>query len=590
MIHQAIQAFQNGNLNSAEIILDRVLAAHSKNLPALHILGLIKASQSKHKEAAELLKRAIRLNPSDPSLHYNLAKALQESGADKESLPHHKKAVELNPTNPEAWLNYGRSLSNLGLNIDALDVYKNSLQINPNYTEAFLNIGATLKDLDRYDEAINYADKALSINPTLSEAWSNRGIALKELKRYDEALASYDQAISLKPDYHDAWSNKGVTLGDLKRYDEALASYNQAISLKPDYHEAWFNRGVTLNELKRYDEALASYDQAISLKPEYAEAYNNRGIIRLSLRNFQQGFADCGYRWKSKDFPSKPQKTTLPSCAETGLKGHLLIWAEQGIGDEIFYASLLPTLATREVSITLSADKRLHPIYKRSFPKIDIIDKEILLTSSVDTGFDAQSPIGDLGYLLGVDEAAIKATRSPYLKGDTTRRDDICKVIAGFGSGITCGIAWKSTNKQFGADKSISLSSFEALLCSPGIQFVNLQYGDVKDEIQQVKSKFLVDIHQVPNVDVFQDLDGLLALIDACDVIVTTSNVTAHLAGSLGKLAAVLVPYGKGKIWYWHHNDEKSFWYPSLRLFYQDNPLSWNNPIKDCSDWIKALL
>ena len=130
MINQAILAFQSGNLNSAEILLNRVLAAHSQNLPALHLLGLINASRSKHKEAAELFKRAIRLNPNDPSLHYNLAKALQESGADKESLPHHKKAVELNPTNPEAWLNYGISLSNLGLNVEALGVYKNSLQIN----------------------------------------------------------------------------------------------------------------------------------------------------------------------------------------------------------------------------------------------------------------------------------------------------------------------------------------------------------------------------------------------------------------------------------------------------------------------------
>ena len=211
MIHQAIQAFQSGNLNSADIILNRVLAAHSKNLPALHILGLVKASQSKHKEAAELLKRAICLNPNEPSLHYNLAKALQESGADKESLPHHKKAVELNPTNPEAWLNYGKSLSSLGLNVDALDVYKNSLQINPNYTEAFVNIGATLKDLERYDEALNYADKALSINPTLSEAWSNKGVTLNELKRYDEALASYDKAISLKPDYSDAYWNQALS-------------------------------------------------------------------------------------------------------------------------------------------------------------------------------------------------------------------------------------------------------------------------------------------------------------------------------------------------------------------------------------------
>ena len=211
MIIQAIQAFQSGNLNSAEIVLSRILASYPKNLPALNILGLVKAAQSKHKEAAELLKRAIRLNPRDPSLHYNLAKALQESGAHKESLTHHKKAVELNPTNPEALLNYGKSLSKLGSYGDALDVYKKSLQINPNYTEAFLNIGITLRDLERYDEALNFTDKAISIDPSFLEAWLNRGDIFNELARYDEALASYDKAISFKPDCADAYWNKALS-------------------------------------------------------------------------------------------------------------------------------------------------------------------------------------------------------------------------------------------------------------------------------------------------------------------------------------------------------------------------------------------
>ena len=283
MIHQAIQAFQSGNLKGAEIILNRVLAAHPKNLPALHILGLVKASQSKHKEAAELLKRAIRLNPNDPSLHYNLAKALQESGADKESIPHHKKAVELNSTNPEAWLNYGKSLSNLGLNADALDVFKNSLQINPYYTEGFLNIGATLKDLSRYDEALAAYDKVIHLKPDYHEAWVKKGNILNLLNRYDEALAAYDKAISLKPDYHEAWVNKGNTFSSLNRYDEALAAYDKAISLKPDYHEAWSNRGVVLSELDLNDEALVSYDKAISLKPHYHEAWSNRGVALSEL-------------------------------------------------------------------------------------------------------------------------------------------------------------------------------------------------------------------------------------------------------------------------------------------------------------------
>ena len=106
MIGQAVQAFQAGNHARAETILQKILQLHSNNLPALHILGLIKASEAKHSEAAQLLSKAVKLEPNDPSLRYNLAKALAASGMDIQSLPHHEKAATLTPKNPEVWLNY----------------------------------------------------------------------------------------------------------------------------------------------------------------------------------------------------------------------------------------------------------------------------------------------------------------------------------------------------------------------------------------------------------------------------------------------------------------------------------------------------
>jgi len=234
MLQQAIQAFQSGNFDGADSILKRVLQVDPKNLLALNVLGLIKAAEAKYTEAANFLGRAARINPNDASLQYNLAKALSDSGNDRDALIHHKKAVALAPNNPEAWLNYGLSTLNLGL----------------------------------YENAITQFDKTLSLKPDYAEAWSNKGFTLHELKRYDEALAHYDKALSLKPDYAEVWSNKGVTLSDLKRYDEALAHYEQAIQLKPDYAEAWSNKGVTLSDLKRYDEAITHYDKALSLKPD----------------------------------------------------------------------------------------------------------------------------------------------------------------------------------------------------------------------------------------------------------------------------------------------------------------------------------
>ena len=163
MLQQAIQAFQGGNFDSADSILKRVLQVDSKNLPALHILGLIKASQSNYREAADYLARAARIHPNDASIQYNLAKALSD---------------------------YGKALN-----------------LKPDYAEALINKGATLKELKRYEEAIAFAEQALAINPNLAEAWANKGAALKDLTRYEEAIVHYDKALSLKFDIDWVWGD-----------------------------------------------------------------------------------------------------------------------------------------------------------------------------------------------------------------------------------------------------------------------------------------------------------------------------------------------------------------------------------------------
>jgi len=197
MVAQGLQAFQSGNFDSANLILKRVLQADLKNLQALQILGLIRASQGNYKEAADFLGKAARINPNDASLQYNLAKALTDSGNNKDAITHHKKAVALAPNNPEAWLSYGKTASNLFRYDDAIAHYDKALSLKPDYAEAALNNGVVMYELKRYDEAIVYAEKALAIKPSFFEAWVLNGSALCELKRYEEGIAHYDKALSL---------------------------------------------------------------------------------------------------------------------------------------------------------------------------------------------------------------------------------------------------------------------------------------------------------------------------------------------------------------------------------------------------------
>jgi len=199
LLQQAIQAFQNNNFERAESILKKILQLDLKNLVALQILGLIKVSQQNFRDAITYLSRAEKLNPSDVSIQYNLAKVLSDCGSYEESIRHHQKTIELAPNHQEAWLNYGKSLVHLSRYEEAIFCFEKTIYLNPEFAEAHMNKGAALKELHKYGEAVAAAEKALQINANLAEAWVNRAIALKELKCYKDSIASYQNALALKP-------------------------------------------------------------------------------------------------------------------------------------------------------------------------------------------------------------------------------------------------------------------------------------------------------------------------------------------------------------------------------------------------------
>jgi len=288
-LSQAVNAFQAGDLVSAEGMLKRILQAQPNNLPALHILGLIKAMQLKHAEAVGLFQKAVRISPAEYALQYNLAKALSESGRHKESLAHHKRAAELNSKNPEVWLNYGKSLSCLGRMLESLEIYDRALSLDPSYAEGHLNIGISLKMLGRHQEALIAYQKALSLSGDhYPEAHFHIGALFHSLGRYEEALMAYEKALNLKSSYAEAWLNKGVTYSSLFNYEEALASYDKALSINLDYAEAWFNRGTAFHGLEDYEQALASYDKALNINPDYVEAWSNGGTALCELKRYQE--------------------------------------------------------------------------------------------------------------------------------------------------------------------------------------------------------------------------------------------------------------------------------------------------------------
>jgi ADP-heptose:LPS heptosyltransferase len=143
-----------------------------------------------------------------------------------------------------------------------------------------------------------------------------------------------------------------------------------------------------------------------------------------------------------------------------------------------------------------------------------------------------------------------------------------------------CGISWRSKNAEFGADKSITLEALQPILSCTGVDFVDLQYGDTDEERGNLQQTHGIRVHHLDEIDNKDDIDGLAALISACDIVITISNVTAHIAGALGKPTIVMLPNSPSLFWYWHGGRVDSPWYPTNTLVTQSRSNEWSGVIE----------
>jgi len=252
------------------------------------------------------------------------------------------------------------------------------------------------------------------------------------------------------------------------------------------------------------------------------------------------------------------------------------VWGEQGVGDEVMFGSMLGEFRGHCGRMLVQMDKRLIPLFRRSLPS----DVEFYERGTVvpEDRYDSHIPIGSLGLHLRPNRESFEGHRGAYLKAD---EDRVRSLRASFGLAEgerLIGVSWRSSNPETGAGRSLPLWELAQVLGGEGRRLVNLQYGEVRQEITEALERAGVVVEQVPGLDCQNDLDGLAALIGACDEVVSIGNATAHLAGALGQKTTVLLPYSPS--WRWMAEGDQSPWYQSVRLIRQAERGDWSSVLQ----------
>jgi tetratricopeptide (TPR) repeat protein len=555
---------------------ERALALDRQYAEAHLNKGNLYSELERHDEAFAAYDKALALKPELADAWLGRGNVFRALKRYDESIAAYDKALTLKPDLAGAWLGRGHAFFELNRYQDAVAAYDKALALKPDLAKAWVGLGNVFCRLNRYEEGLAGYDKALSLRSDLAEAWLGRGHVMRIRDRHDEALAIYDKALALKPDLAGAFFGRGSVFFNLKRYDEALAAFDQALALKPDLAEAWLGRGNTFYALNRDDDALPCFDKAIELIPDFADAYFSKALLELSHSHFAEGWALYEWRSKKHDFVLSDQAiealgvASLPSKAQIVGK-NVAVLAEQGVGDEIMFASILPDIIRDANAITYQLDARLIRLYSRTFPTVKFTAKtqpKYFLSQKYDTIIRA----GSLGYVYRPNAAAFP--RTPYLKANPSTVDHWRSALGGQGNVFKIGISWRGGVAKTGHDlRSMTLDQLRPLFARDDCMFVSLQYGDVRAEVERYNESATRKLVHFPK-DSIGDFDDLAGLIEALDLVISVQNATVHLCGALGKTCLAMLP-SKAE-WRYGKSGSQMIWYSSVELFRQSVSGNWD--------------
>ena len=447
---------------------------------------------------------------------------------------------------------------------DPLGINENIINTNipsKSNKEQIINQALKFHSEGKTSEAIKYYQYFIAQGFKDYRVFSNYGGILQDLGKFKEAELILRKAIEIKPNLFNAHYNLGGTLYELRKLKQAEKSFLKAIELKPDFAQAYLNLGNVFYDLGKLKQAEISTRKAIKLKPDSAEIHFNLGNILLKLKKFKEGWIEYEWRWKFKNI--KKFESSKPEW-NSNKRGRVLLQAEQGIGDILLFASLIPDFITKVDQLIISIDKRLIPLFERSLKgNISFISQNDFIE---ETKYDFHIAMGSLSKYLRTSLNSFQTSKKLKLIVNEERSNNLRAKLLSQNFRKIVGISWKSSGKV--RRLNLTLEKLILGIYSPKIRFVCLQYGSVQEEINQLAKKHNLSVYKSEEIDLFSDIDGLAALINACDELVSIDNFTPILAGALEKKSNVLLPINA--TWAHGEHDCKSYWYESMKYFRQN--------------------
>jgi tetratricopeptide (TPR) repeat protein len=574
------QQWQLGEIKSKYL-----LKTDSNNEVLLNILGLFLSSQEKFSEAESIFKKAIKKNRFFLDAYNNLCLILKKQNKLIEAENLYKQALLIDKENSILNNNYGVLLKESDRYSEALVHYKIAIKSNNNYYECYNNLGNLYHKLKSYILAKEAFNNAIKINPNYSDSYNNlANIELEIYNNIELAFKFYHKAVEINNKFVDAIHNLGNLYLTSFNFDKSFYYLNQAITLDNNFSSAWNSLGKYYYLKKNYKKAAKCYLRAIKKDKDNKDPYFNLGVLYIRCGKYKKGWF---LREKKRIKDIFIQKHIDKLWDGKKINGNLLVWREQGIGDEILFLSQIYSLKNFAKKIFLEVDIRLIDLFKNFLVKnninnIELLDQKITVdykTKIHIEDVDKHISIGSLGCYLRNTKSEFLVNKFPYLIPN--QKDQLfIKNRINNSNKLKVGISWKTGNLKE-KHRNIPLTFLKKIFDLKFCDFFNLQFSDYNDDINFFRSNYNANINNFDFIDYKNDINLVSALISELDLVITVQNAVAHLSCALGKETFVMLSFWPR--FNWGMEQKKTDWYPTATIYSQknDEEVSWKKVVDE---------
>lgn len=435
---------------------------------------------------------------------------------------------------------------------------------------------------DRPAEAAACYYAACRAAPFSVDSWFNLGVWLHGQRRFHDAADAYRRALALDPGHEGALSNGTEALRITEHFEECLPYARRLQALLPDHPAGYTHEAIALQHLGQLEAADPVFAAALARTPNKALlrweqhfSYLARGRFAEAWDCYEDRFACSGAN--SVD----DMATDLPRWDGTPNR-HILLYGEQGLGDQLMFVSALADLAGMSSKLSLAVAPALVSLFEASFPQIAVYPlvrrldpvacADLLVRAGALEPVDAVLPLGSL--MVHFRRRAEDFTGKPYLTSSQAARTfwedrEAGRERAPFRLGLcwACGPAGgRFAGERRAVHRTMDLALLEPLMALDGVETIAITDRPLGAAASSLP---IADVS-----DALTDLDRTAALLERIDLLITVDTSVAHLAGALGVPVWIMLHHAGDPRW-GLPGTQQSYWYESARLFWQSEPGNW---------------